>query len=70
MIHGFRKNHPCVEPISFVRLVVELSLEWHASLFVPHIEFERVYDSVYHTDPWNAMIGGGVPYQSRWWPAT
>ena len=43
---GFRKQRACVDQIQTLRMIIEQSLEWNASLYINFIDFEKAFDSV------------------------
>ena len=58
---GFRPHRSCVDQINTLRIVVEHSLEYHATLYMIFVDFERAFDSPKHTAIWQSLAERGVP---------
>ena len=43
---GFRKERSCIDQKTTLRIIIEQSLEWNASLYVTFVGFEKAFDSL------------------------
>ena len=59
---GFKKNLSCPDPIATLRIIIEQSLEWKASLYIKIIDFEKAFDRVDRGSLWvKIMRHYGIP---------
>ena len=58
---GFRKDRACIDQIATLRIILEESLEWNASLCVNFIDFEKAFDSLHRPSLWKLLRHYGVP---------
>jgi len=55
---AFRPHMSCVDQINTLRIVVEQSLEYRATLYMIFVDFERAFDSLKHTAIWQTFAEG------------
>ena len=58
---GFRKNRSCIDQIAALRIIIEQTVEWNASLIVNFIDFEKAFDSIDRSTLWKIMRHYGIP---------
>ena len=58
---GFRKKRSCTDQITTLRIIIEQSLEWNASLYVTFVDFEKAFDSLDRKSLWKLMRHYGIP---------
>ena len=58
---GFRKERSCIDQITTLRIIIEQSLEWNASLYVTFVDFEKAFDSLDRKSLWKLMRHYGIP---------
>ena len=58
---GFRKGRSGIDQITILRIIIEQSLEWNASLYVTFVDFEKGFDSLDRKSPWKLMRHYGIP---------
>ncbi len=58
---GFRPRRSCIDQINSLRLIIEQSVEWNASLYMCFIDFKRAFDSLNHRALWNSLYKFGIP---------
>ena len=58
---GFRKERSCIDQITSLRIIIEQSLEWNASLYVTFVDFEKAFDSLDRKSLWKLMRHYGIP---------
>jgi Reverse transcriptase (RNA-dependent DNA polymerase)/Domain of unknown function (DUF6451) len=58
---GFRTGKSCVDHINTLRLILEQSAEWNATLYALFVDYEVAFDSVDRDSIWIALKNRGVP---------
>jgi hypothetical protein len=58
---GFRKERSCTDKIATLRIIIEQSQEWNASLYINFIDFEKAYDSLDRETLWKLLRHYGIP---------
>ena len=58
---GFRKGRSCADQIATLRIILQQSLEWNASLYMNFVDYEKAFDSVDRTTLWKLLRHFGVP---------
>ena len=58
---GFRSQRSCADQIATLRIIVEQSNEWNASLYVNFVDFEKAFDSLDRDTLWKLMRHFGIP---------
>ncbi len=43
---GFRQDRSCIDQIATLRITVEQSIEWNASLCVNFVDYEKAFDTL------------------------
>ena len=58
---GFRRERSCCDQISFLRIIIEQSLEWNTGLYMVFVDFEKAFDSVDRKMLWKILRRYGIP---------
>ena len=58
---GFRQNRSCLDQIATLRIIIEQSIEWNASIYINFIDFEKAFDSVDRETLWKLLRHYGIP---------
>ena len=61
---GFRAGRSSTDQIKTLRIVVEQSIEWQASLYINFIEFKKAFDSISRDFLWKLMRHHGMPHKA------
>ena len=46
---GFRKDKSCTDHIATLRIIVKQYIEWHSSVYINFVDFEKAFDSIDRT---------------------
>ena len=57
----FRAGRSCTDQIATLRIIVEQSIEWHSSLYINFIDFEKAFDSTSREVLWRLLRHYGMP---------
>ena len=52
---GFRKERSCIDQITTLKIIIDQSLEWNASLYVTFVDSEKAFDSLDRESLWKLM---------------
>ena len=58
---GFRQDRSCTDQIATLRIIIEQSIEWNASLYVNFVDYEKAFDSLDRDTLWKLLRHYGVP---------
>ena len=61
---GFRAGRSSTDQIKTLRIVVEQSIEWQASLYINFIDFKKAFDSISRDFLWKLMRHHGMPHKA------
>uniref|UniRef100_A0A1B0GLA1 Uncharacterized protein n=1 Tax=Lutzomyia longipalpis TaxID=7200 RepID=A0A1B0GLA1_LUTLO len=58
---GFRAGRSCVDHIATLRVILEQVSEFHESLHMVFVDYEKAFDRIDHGNLWDALRRKGVP---------
>jgi hypothetical protein len=58
---GFCRNHSFIDLINTLRIILEQSNEWEATLYLTFIDFEKAFDSLDRRTMWKTLKEYGIP---------
>ena len=58
---GFRKGRYCTDQIATLRIIMEQTLEWNASLYINFVDYEKAFDSVDRNTLWKLLRHYRIP---------
>ena len=58
---GFRAGRSCADQIAALRIIIEQSLEFNASLYINFIDYQKAFDSLDRNTMWKILAHYGIP---------
>lgn len=58
---GFLPHRSCVDQINTLRILIEQSVEFNASLYISFVDFEKAFDALKREFIWSSLEARGIP---------
>jgi hypothetical protein len=58
---GFRRNRSTIDPIFYIRQILEKKWEYNGTVHQLFIDFKKAYDSIRREALYNILIESGIP---------